>query len=361
MLWIGSALLASRQHNYWVLKVAHMTIIDTNLVRNQLFASNIHKSKDGNLPVNVTKLLCPASFKELLPNIDTIIFDADGVLWLGNDVIPGSPGLVDFLIESNKQVIILTNNATKSRAVYARKLAGLGFNPKLDKGSLVNPAAVVADELYRAGIVGDKMVYLIGAQGVRDEMDALGIRYFGHGLEPRDDSDGSAFIFDLDLEVEPCDVGAVVVGYEKHFDYHKLQKAANYLQHPHCLFLATNEDETCPGPNPDFITPDAGPIVAAVRCASGREPITVGKPNTPAFDYIKRRWRINPGRTMMVGDRTNTDVKFGRDHGLKTLLVFSGCHQLKDIAENRMHGHFDMVPDFCAPCLGALMASRARA
>ncbi|VDM81010.1 unnamed protein product [Strongylus vulgaris] len=103
-----------------------------------------------------------------------------------------------------------------------------------------------------------------------------------------------------------------------------------------------------------------GPIVAAIRCASGREPITVGKPNTPAFDYIQRRWNIDPQRTMMVGDRMNTDVKFGRDHGLKTLLVLSGCHQLEDITNNRQNDRFDMVPDYCATCLGALVDSRVQ-
>lgn len=101
--------------------------------------------------------------------------------------------------------------------------------------------------------------------------------------------------------------------------------------------------------------------MAAVRCASGREPITVGKPNTPAFDYIRRRWNIDPERTMMIGDRTNTDVKFGRDHGLKTLLVLSGCHQLEDIMDNRMNDRFDMVPDYYATCLGALVVPRGQA
>lgn len=51
------------------------------------------------------------------------------------------------------------------------------------------------------------------------------------------------------------------------------------------------------------MTAHAGPLVAAVRVASGRDPITVGKPNSPAFEYICRRWKIDPARTMMVGDR----------------------------------------------------------
>lgn len=56
-------------------------------------------------------------------------------------------------------------------------------------------------------------------------------------------------------------------------------------------------------PDPVLITIFAGPLVAAVRVASGRDPITVGKPNSPAFEYICRRWKIDPARTMMVGDR----------------------------------------------------------
>ncbi|CAB3398602.1 unnamed protein product [Caenorhabditis bovis] len=293
------------------------------------------------------------SFERLIKNIDTFIFDADGVLWLGEGVMPGSPRLIEYLIKHDKQIIVLTNNATKSRAVYAKKLAKLGYNAKLNKNTLVNPAAVVADTLHRAGLNGKK-VYLIGEQGLREEMDELGIEYFGHGAEKSDvDSLGAgAFMYDIKLE---DDVGAVVVGYEKYFDYCKLMKAANYLREDGVLFIATNEDETCPGPNPDVVIPDAGPIVAAIKCASGRDPLTVGKPCTPAFNYIKRKFNINPARTMMIGDRTNTDVKFGRDHGLKTMLVLSGCHQIEDIIENQMNERDDMIPDYVAPCLGALV------
>lgn len=335
-----------------------MKIIDSGAtVYNRFFTPSTYEGQCA----EITKPLSPEGFHDLLPDIDTFIFDADGVLWLGEEAISGSPRLIDFLIRKQKRIIVLTNNATKSRAVYAKKLARLGFNRKLDKNSLVNPAAVVADTLYRSGLAGNKKVYLIGAQGVRDEMDDLGIEYFGHGPEPHDNSDGSSFLFDIDLEEEPMNVGAVVVGYEKHFNYHKLMKAANYLQQRHCLFLATNEDETCPGPNPNVVTPDAGPLVAAVRIASGRQPITVGKPNTPSFDYIRRQWNIDPDRTMMIGDRTNTDVKFGRDHGLRTMLVLSGCHQLEDVMDNHLHGRLDMVPDYYASNLGDLLMPSPRA
>jgi phosphoglycolate phosphatase len=121
------------------------------------------------------------------------------------------------------------------------------------------------------------------------------------------------------------------------------------------VFFATNDDETCPGPDKNVIIPDAGPIVAAVKIAAKREPLVVGKPNTPSFDYICRHWKINPKRTIMIGDRLNTDVKFGRDHGLKTILVLSGCHQIEDILENQLRGQNDQVPDFYAQNLGSLV------
>ncbi|CAJ0961819.1 unnamed protein product, partial [Mesorhabditis belari] len=297
------------------------------------------------------------SLGKILDQIDTFIFDADGVLWLGNEALPGSADFVRFILQQGKRVIVLTNNATKSRLCYASKLHSIGFPLEITAEQIVNPAAIVAEELHRAGFSNSKqLVYLIGAKGVREEMDKRNIKYFGHGCEESSSHlDGSAFQFEIDLPVEPERVGAVVVGYERHFDYQKLMKAANYLQHQKTRFLATNEDEVCPGPNPEVLIPDAGPIVAAIQCASGRKPLTVGKPYSPAFDYICRRWSIDETRTMMIGDRTNTDVLFGRKHGLKTCLVLSGCHQLKDVQENLSKGKLNMVPDFYANSLGSLL------
>ena len=50
-----------------------------------------------------------------------------GVLWIANDAIKGSPELIAQLKEIGKQVFVITNNSTKTRAVYAEKCQKLGF------------------------------------------------------------------------------------------------------------------------------------------------------------------------------------------------------------------------------------------
>ncbi|GMS79038.1 hypothetical protein PENTCL1PPCAC_1213, partial [Pristionchus entomophagus] len=91
------------------------------------------------------------NFIDYIREIDTFIFDADGVLWLGDSAIPGSARTIDYLLGLKKLVIVLTNNATKSRASYAKKLVKLGFPAAINKELIVNPAAVAAEVLSLAG------------------------------------------------------------------------------------------------------------------------------------------------------------------------------------------------------------------
>jgi len=114
---------------------------------------------------------------------------------------------------------VLTNNATKSRAVYASKLHRLGYSPLLSAQHIVNPSAVTADLLQRAGLAeSGKKVYLMGEKGLRDELDRLDIEHFGAGPDPveaQPAAKSQAFLYDLELDVPKDEVGAVVIGYEK--------------------------------------------------------------------------------------------------------------------------------------------------
>uniref|UniRef100_A0A914VH11 Phosphoglycolate phosphatase n=1 Tax=Plectus sambesii TaxID=2011161 RepID=A0A914VH11_9BILA len=296
--------------------------------------------------------LDPTKWAELLKNIDTVIFDADGVLWLEMDAVPGSPELIERLAAMGKKIIIVTNNSTKSRIAYEEKCQKLGYK-SIKKDDIVNPQVLCAVEVLQRTVLTKRKVYLIGIQGLKDELDHNGVQYVGDGSDHFENYSETEFLYDVPLDPE---VGAVIVGFDSHFNYVKLMKAANYLRDPNCLFIASNEDTIFPGPNLNVTMAVAtAAIVTAVKVAAQREPLLMGKPFSTTYNYIRARWNIDPERTLMVGDRCNTDIKFGVDHGMKTMLVLSGVHSLDDVDTYRKEDRKYLLPDFYAGKLGDLL------
>ena len=65
--------------------------------------------------------------------------------------------------------------------------------------------------------------------------------------------------------------------------------------------------------------------------SSGRDPIVVGKPHQPMIDTIFVRFAFDKSRTLMVGDRLDTDIAFGQRGGIDTLLVLTGISTLEHV------------------------------
>lgn len=98
--------------------------------------------------------------------------------------------------------------------------------------------------------------------------------------------------------------------------------------------------------------PGAGSISASVAYMVGRQPLSLGKPSQAMMEAIEGKFKFDKSRTCMVGDRLNTDIKFGVEGGLgATLAVLTGVSREEDF----MSEGAEVKPDAYLDCLGDLV------
>ena len=192
-----------------------------------------------------------------------------------------------------------------------------------------------------------KKVYVIGQHGICEELDLLGIPHIGG---PADADNAINFAHHSKVHHD-TDVGAVVVGLDTSINYYKIQYAQLCLnENKGCLFIATNMDAVA------HLTDQqkwagGGAMVGAIRGCTGREPILVGKPSPLLIDYILEKHKIERSRICMVGDRLDTDIVFGRDNGLQTVLTLSGVTTKEQVLSTEN----EIIPDFYIPSIADLL------
>ncbi|KAF3922017.1 4-nitrophenylphosphatase [Dactylellina cionopaga] len=282
---------------------------------------------------------------EYIDKFDTFLFDCDGVLWQGNVLLPKVVETLEMLRNKGKRLIFVTNNSTKSREAYSKKFEQFGIPVKVDEifGSAYSTAVAIR-RVYQ--IPDGKRVYVIGEKGIEEELDAEGVPHFG-GTQPLG--------FDEDDVAEHAGpdptVWAVVAGLDRKISYAKLAMAFGYLQDPNVHFFATNIDSTFP--THGKLLPGAGSCSAPLTYMTGRGPTTFGKPSLAMMESIERKYKLDRSKACMVGDRLNTDIKFGLKGGLAgTLAVLTGVSKEKDILEA---GEINEGPDVYFDCLGDLL------
>ncbi|XP_065186002.1 glycerol-3-phosphate phosphatase-like [Sycon ciliatum] len=274
--------------------------------------------------------LTTENVSEIIEDIDTFLFDCDGVIWKDTEVIPGVPEALDSLRKRGKRVLFVSNNSTRTRPEYTAKMAKMGISAKPEE--VFGTAYATAHYLQKHS---KGKVYVVAGEPLKKELDARNVPCFGPGLDPVDDEGVRALPSHLTtLPLDP-EVKTVCVGYDPHLNIIKLTKAINYLQDPDCLFVGTNTDRSLPNPTSRLIA-GTGCFVEFVARTANREPTYVGKPFTPIFDCICEECSaagqpIDPARTCMIGDNPLTDIPFGNRHGMKTLLVFTGHGTREDL------------------------------
>jgi phosphoglycolate phosphatase len=272
-----------------------------------------HPPQIPSLPLDIS-----AELLDMIRKTAVFVFDCDGVVWRGHQAITGASSVIDRLKKLNKMVFFVTNNSTQSRVAYQHKFQKLGFE--------VSGSEILSSSFAAASYLADlnfsrngKKVYVIGEKGICDELRLANIPFLGGSADSEKRINHS-----LNEEVTiDSTVGAVVVGLDREINYYKLQYAQLCLQNPSTLFIATNEDATAHCTR-DQEWAAGGTMVSALKGCSKRQPIVVGKPSSYLLDYLVREHSLRPDEMCMVGDRLDTDILFGQNTGLKTLLVMSG-------------------------------------
>lgn len=228
------------------------------------------------------------------------------------------------------------------------KATGLGFNMTAE--GIVSTAYAAAKYLESRKF--DKKVFIIGMPGIARELDAVGIRHIGVGPDVL--LGNLAQLVNEDFIPDP-EVGAVIVGFDEHFSFPKLFKAASYLNNPDVLFIGTNTDERFPMPK--CVVPGTGSIVRSVEVCAERKATIMGKPDSSIVEPLMKEHGIIPARTLMIGDRGNTDIQLGTICGFQTLLVGTGIHGPSDVEKWRTGTDDEKmcIPDVYVPRLGDLL------
>ncbi|KAK4605678.1 hypothetical protein RGQ29_000116 [Quercus rubra] len=260
--------------------------------------------------------------EELINSVETFIFDCDGVIWKGDKLIDGVPETLDMLRSKGKRLVFVTNNSTKSRKQYGKKFETLGLN--VNEEEIFASSFAAAAYLKSINFPKDKKVYVIGEDGILKELELAGFQYLGGP-----DDGGKKIVLKPGFLMEhDKDVGAVVVGFDRYFNYYKIQYGTLCIrENPGCLFIATNRDAVTHLTDAQEWA-GGGSMVGAIGGSTQREPLVVGKPSTFMMDYLADKFGILKSQICMVGDRLDTDILFGQNGGCKTLLVLSGVTTL---------------------------------
>jgi glycerol-1-phosphatase len=250
---------------------------------------------------------------------DAFLFDLDGVLYRGTEVVPGAPQAIARLRASGKRVAFVANNSGRTPEAVAAHLTGLGIPATAEE--VETSALVTAAHLAARGI---SEAFVVGEQGILRALQDAGIA----------------------IAVAEADrTEVVVVGWDRQANYEKLRRASLLVERG-AVLVATNADASYPAEDGNW--PGAGALLAAIETTTGALAEVFGKPESPIM--LAALDRAGGGTPLVIGDRLETDIAAATALGWDSLLVLTGISGPDDVASS------PVAPTFVAQDLSALFA-----
>ncbi|KAJ3072380.1 hypothetical protein HDU98_003741 [Podochytrium sp. JEL0797] len=242
---------------------------------------------------------------ELIRNKKGFIVDMDGVLFHGEQLLPGVQEFVAWLQREEKQFLFLTNSASPTPQELSDKLARLGI-PDILPSHFYTSALATAKFMQSQKPKGGK-AFVLGTAGLKYTL-------YEHG-------------FTMD-DVSP---DYVVIGSEgPSHSFEAMQKALSLITKGKAKLIGTNSDTDAVGENGVRIM-GPGCFLTILEVASGKKAFTCGKPSSLMMGYAQAYLGLPKEEICIVGDRMDTDILAGTSAQIDPVLVMSGVTNLENL------------------------------
>lgn len=255
------------------------------------------------------------------------VFDMDGVIYLGSQLLPGVNDLFNTFRLRDIPFVLGTNNSTATQRTFVERLHTMGVHVE---AAQIQTSTTVTRELLMDDpeLKPDALILCIGQPSIPSILQ-----------------EGTSFR--IVAEDDPVDdVDVVVAGLDFDFTYRKMARAVEAIGHG-ARFIATNADDRLPTEN--GYQPGAGSCIAGITVASRVEPIIVGKPEPLMMHKAAAHMGLSVEEVVMVGDRLDTDILAAQRAGMMTALVLTG------LTDRAMLVDSEILPDFIFADLPAMM------
>ena len=245
-----------------------------------------------------------------LNDLKGFILDLDGTTYLSHQIFPGVIEFLGMLKRQNKKFVFLTNNNSQNASAYVLKLTKMGIN--VEEKDICTSGQATASYLTRQK--KSPRIFVLGTPSFEKELKKAGCKL-------------------TDSNVDYVVVGSV----DRTLTYEKLKKGCLLIQGG-VKFIASHPDLSCPTAEGDI--PECGSICACITASTGVKPLIVGKPQKEIIAGAAVRMAVKLSEAAIIGDRLYTDIKAGKNAGIKTILVLTGETKKKDLKNSTI------CPDF---------------
>ena len=228
------------------------------------------------------------------------ICDMDGVIYHGNEILPGVTEFVNWMVENDKKFVFLTNSPERTPHELSMKLERMGLKVSADH---FYTSAMATAEFLHSQAPGCT-AYVIGEAAL------------------------SKALYDQKIYMNDVNPDYVVIGETRTYCFEKIEKAIA-LVNKGAKLIGANPDTV--GVTEHGIMPATGSLVAPIEIATGKKTYFVGKPNPLMLRHGLKKLDLHSSEIAFIGDRMDTDIIAGIESNIDTVLVLSGVTAEEDI------------------------------